>query len=58
LDGTVKTVVMQVSSVSRRGQSVAVIVAGVAGNIPIVSAKGPLAVQCPSNNFSRIEALM
>ena len=57
LNGIVKTVVMKVSIVRRRRPSVAVNVATVAGNVPGVSAKGPLAVQCPSSNFSRIEAL-
>jgi hypothetical protein len=56
-DGTVKTVVVQLPSVSRLGPSIAVTVASIAGNLAIVSAKGPLVVQCPSSNFSRIEAL-
>jgi hypothetical protein len=57
LDVMVKTIVVQVPSVGRLGGSVEETVASVPGNLPAVSAMGPLAVQCPSNNFSRIEAL-
>ena len=57
LDVMVKTIVVQLPSVSRMGSSVGATGLSVAGKVPSVSANGALAVQWPSSNFSRIEAL-